>query len=106
MGTRFINRRCLLSLAPLLGLVIATSANDFALNWWTIDGGGEMWTAGGEFELSGTIGQPDANVTVMTGGDFELAGGFWPGVSTAKVPSPGDSGDAQEPEDVRPVPPP
>ena len=32
--------------------------------------------SGGEFELSGTIGQPDAGAT-MTGGDFELTGGFW-----------------------------
>ena len=36
-----------------------------------------MFTTGGSFELSGTIGQPDAGV--MTGGDFELVGGFWPG---------------------------
>jgi hypothetical protein len=56
------------------------AADDFSLDWWTIDGGGEMWTTGGDFELSGTIGQSDANVTLMTGGDFELAGGFWPGV--------------------------
>ncbi|MFH1747887.1 MAG: dockerin type I domain-containing protein [Planctomycetota bacterium] len=57
----------------------SVAANDFSLDWWTIDGGGEMWTTGGEYELSGTIGQPDAGVT-MTGGDFELAGGFWPGI--------------------------
>jgi hypothetical protein len=38
-----------------------------------------MWTTGGDFELSGTVGQPDANTTVMTGGDFELSGGFWAG---------------------------
>jgi len=53
------------------------AAKDFALDWWTADGGGDMWTTGGDFELSGTIGQPDAGV-VMTGGDFELVGGFWP----------------------------
>ena len=33
-------------------------ADDFTLDWWTVDGGGDMWT---------------------TGGDFELIGGFWPG---------------------------
>ena len=32
---------------------------------------------GGEYELSGTIGQPDAGL-VMTGGDLEVVGGFWP----------------------------
>ncbi|MFQ5806597.1 MAG: hypothetical protein ACE5I3_09120, partial [Phycisphaerae bacterium] len=55
-------------------------ADDFTLDWWTVDGGGEMFTTGGDFELSGTVGQPDANVVVMTGGEFELIGGFWPGV--------------------------
>ena len=56
-------------------------ADDFALDWWTIDCGGEMRSIGGDFELSGTIGQPDAGV-VMTGGDFEFTGGFW-----ARVPA-------------------
>ena len=55
-------------------------ADDFALDWWTIDCGGQMFTTGGDFELSGTIGQPDASTVLMTGGGFELAGGFWPGV--------------------------
>ncbi|MFQ5805245.1 MAG: hypothetical protein ACE5I3_02205 [Phycisphaerae bacterium] len=63
-----------LGTAPALG-------QDFDLSWYTVDGGGEMFTTGGDFELSGTIGQPDANVVVMTGGDFELTGGFWPGVA-------------------------
>ena len=105
-----IARRNARIIRVILGILVltnaATLAGDFALDWWTADSGGEMWTAGGEFELSGTIGQPDANVTVMTGGDFELTGGFWPGVSTPKVASPGDPGDHQEPQDMRPAPPP
>ena len=69
-----------LSLAVLAFFTVASAlGNDFTLDWWTVDGGGEMWTAGGDFELSGTIGQPDASTVVMTGGDFELTGGFWPG---------------------------
>ena len=73
------NRFMKLALASSV-LVGATSimADDFSVDWWTIDGGGEMWTTGGEFELSGTIGQPDAGA-LMTGGDFELAAGFWAG---------------------------
>jgi hypothetical protein len=51
--------------------------DDFTLDWYTVDGGGDMWTTGGDFELSGTVGQPDASTTVLTGGDYELAGGFW-----------------------------
>jgi hypothetical protein len=71
-------KRTVLSLAVMLVLAPAALAQDFAVDWWTIDGGGAMLTVGGDFELSGTIGQPDAGV-VMTGGDFELAGGFWAG---------------------------
>ncbi len=61
----------------ILGLALAPAAiaQDFDLSWHTIDGGGEMFTSGGGFELSGTIGQPDAGA--MVGGEFELVGGFW-----------------------------
>ena len=62
------------------GVATIVMANDFSLDWWTVDGGGEMWTTGGDFELSGTIGQPDAS-NAMTGGDFELAAGFWAGAA-------------------------
>ncbi len=58
-----------------LALLPAALSGDFAIDWYTIDGGGEMFSSGGDFSLGGTIGQPDAGV--MTGGDFELVGGFW-----------------------------
>ena len=74
-------KRTVLSLAVMLVLTPAALAQDFAIDWWTIDGGGAMFTTGGDFTLSGTIGQPDASTTVMTGGDFELAGGFWAGAA-------------------------
>jgi Dockerin type I domain len=48
---------------------------DFDLSWHTVDGGGVMRSTGGDFELSGTIGQPDAGA--MSGGNFTLTGGFW-----------------------------
>jgi len=56
------------------------SGGGFDLTWSTIDGGGAMNSAGGALSLSGTIGQPDASSlsTPMTGGTFELTGGFWP----------------------------
>ena len=50
-------------------------ADDFDLDWYTIDGGGEMLSTGGTYELSGTIGQPDAGE--MLGGTYALTGGFW-----------------------------
>jgi hypothetical protein len=78
----------------ILALAPAALSDDFDLYWHTIDGGGGMFSTGGDFELSGTIGQPDAGV--MTGGDLTLAGGFWPGVGAAGgAPCPGDlNGDS------------
>jgi hypothetical protein len=62
-------------LIALLGLVGVTAhAQDFAFNWFTINGGGGT-SAGGVYAISGTIGQPDAGR--MTGGHYTLEGGFW-----------------------------
>lgn len=60
-----------LLLAPI-GMAVA---GDYQIDWYTVDGGGEMWSVGGSYELSGTVGQPDAGS--LSGGDFELTGGFW-----------------------------
>lgn len=61
----------------------------FDLSWHTIDGGGGMST-GGSFVLSGTIGQHDAAPGAMTGGTFELAGGFWAAGGPATPACPAD----------------
>ena len=88
----------------LLLFVSAVVADDFDLDWYTIDGGGDMFSTGGEFELSGTIGQPDATTVVMTGGDFELTGGFWapfapgPAPVTPSAVEPGGPAEPKEPE--------
>ncbi|MCP4707330.1 MAG: hypothetical protein GY869_01785 [Planctomycetes bacterium] len=49
---------------------------NITIDWYAIDTGGYMISSGGGFELSGTIGQPDAHPVVL-GGDLELTGGFW-----------------------------
>ena len=61
----------------MIGLlaVVAVSGADLDLTWWTIDGGGWMWSTGGDYSLGGTIGQADAGV--MSGGEYVLTGGFW-----------------------------
>ena len=50
-------------------------AQSYAIDWFTIDGGGGTSTSG-VYVVSGTIGQPDAGGP-MTGGQFTLQGGFW-----------------------------
>ncbi len=50
----------------------------WSLDWWTMDGGGEVFTSGGSWELSGTVGQWDASASgAASGGTWELTGGFW-----------------------------
>ena len=61
-----------LFLGALLVCRIAT-AQTYSIDWYSIDGGGGT-SSGGGFELTGTIGQPDAGK--LTGGGFELTGGF------------------------------
>lgn len=64
--------------------------DSFEITKQTIDGGGGTST-GSTFELSGTIGQHDATSVALSGGDFELVGGFWPGATPVPVdPCPAD----------------
>jgi len=49
---------------------------DYSIEWYTIDGGGGT-SSGGNYVLTGTIGQPDAGY--HGGGQYELLGGFWVG---------------------------
>jgi len=76
-----MSRPALLSISLVGCLVTVTlgqSGGGYDLTWSTIDGGGATSTGGG-YELGGTIGQPDAQVPpLMSGGGFELTGGFWP----------------------------
>jgi hypothetical protein len=62
---------------PLLAALLAPlalSAADYSITSFTIDGGGGAST-GGQFSLTGTIGQPEAGV--LSGGQFTLQSGFW-----------------------------
>jgi hypothetical protein len=73
-----MNRKARTLMLLLFVTAGAAVASDYDLSWYTIDGGGVMRSTGGNLELSGTIGQPDANVEVLNGGGYELTGGFWP----------------------------
>ena len=72
----------ILAVSATLG-TIARAA--FDIPWRTIDGGGAQGLTGGGFELAGTIGQCDAGplTGTMSGGGWQMAGGFWPGVTQA-----------------------
>jgi len=79
--------------ALVLVLALATVAfGDYKIVRSTIDGGGGR-SAGGQYKLSGTIGQPDAGYS--EGGKYEVLGGFWPGVPLCIVDFPDFSNFAQ-----------
>ena len=77
-----LSRNAALAVAALFIVAAAFAAEELTpsinMNWFTIDGGGGT-SSGDGFDMSGTIGQPDANL-VMTGPGFEFSGGFWAGV--------------------------
>jgi hypothetical protein len=57
--------------------VTTSLLNSFDLSWWTVDGGGATAVTGGAYSLGGTVGQADT--AVLSGGNYNLAGGFWSG---------------------------
>ena len=61
----------------LLGLLIPGTgfAQSYSIDWYKIAGGGGTST-GGTYQVSGTLGQPDAS-GAMTSGSYSLTGGFW-----------------------------
>ena len=71
----------LLGLGPLAFCPSASA--QYSIDWFKIAGGGGA-SAGGDFSLTGTIGQPDAGV--MSGGSYGLAGGFWSVVAAVQTP--------------------
>lgn len=62
-----------------------TAAQNYSLDWCTIDGDGRTST-GGVYSVSGTIGQPAAGGPI-TGGNYSLTSGFW--ALPVEVPAPG-----------------
>jgi hypothetical protein len=64
-------------------LLVSIQAQDYSLNWFTVDGGGGT-SIGGIYAVTGTIGQPDAGT--MSGGPFSLVGGFWSIISAVQTP--------------------
>lgn len=59
-------------------------AQSYSINWFKVAGGGGT-SAGGSYQVSGTIGQHDAGGP-MTGGNYSLTGGFWSVITVVQTP--------------------
>ena len=91
-----------------LGLAPGTERNNalpsrdtYDLTWFTIDGGGGTFSTGGSYELGGTVGQPEAGPT-LTGGVYELVGGFWPAAALTVCRGDCDCSGAVDFDDINP----
>lgn len=71
-------------LALSVWTALSASAQSYSINWYKVAGGGGT-SAGGNYSISGTIGQPDAS-SAMTGGNYSLTGGFWALISVVQTP--------------------
>src|ERR1017187_9407108 len=58
-------------------------AQSYSIDWYKIAGGGGTST-GATYQVTGTIGQPDAG-GAMTGGNYSLTGGFWSLIAVAQT---------------------
>jgi hypothetical protein len=58
-------------------------AQNYSIDWYKIAGGGGTST-GATYQVTGTIGQPDAS-GAMTGGNYSLTGGFWSLISVVQT---------------------
>ena len=84
-------RTCLRTPKAAAGFLLLNSAfclsafgQSYSIDWYKIAGGGGTST-GATYQVTGTIGQPDAG-GAMTGGNYSLTGGFWSLIAVAQTP--------------------
>jgi hypothetical protein len=71
-----MNKRHIFIFLISMMVFLPAALADYQIVWSTIDSGGGT-SSGGTYQLSGTIGQPDAAYSAS--GQYEILGGFWPG---------------------------
>ena len=71
-------KRNLLTLVLALFVSEMASGQDFSIDAYVVAGGGGT-SSGGNYTLSGTVGEPSAG-SALSGGGYILQGGFWPGL--------------------------
>ena len=63
---------------------LRVSAQSYTIDWYKVAGGGGTST-GGTYQVSGTIGQPDASAA-MSGGNYSVTGGYWALINVVQTP--------------------
>ena len=70
-------------IASAAGFPRSSAADPFTITRWTVDGGGVGFVQAVPYILGGTLGQPDAGLSVRL--NYTLGGGFWGGGSPSLV---------------------
>jgi len=73
--TGFCVLRSLGGLLALAALPLGAGGQDWSVDHYTVTGGGEVLAEGGDWQVSGTLGQPGS--TPSEGGRWEASAGFW-----------------------------
>ena len=60
------------------------AAQNYSIDWYKVAGGGGTST-GATYQVTGTIGQPDAS-SAMSGGPYSVTGGFWSLLAVIQTP--------------------
>ena len=68
----------------LLLIACKLCAQSNSVDWYKISGGGGT-SSNGTYQVSGTIGQPDASAA-MSGGNYSVTGGFWALINVVQTP--------------------
>src|SRR5215813_12326001 len=71
-------------IAGVFSAGVGLQAQNYSVDWYKVAGGGGTST-GGVYSVSGTIGQPEAGV--LSGGNYNLVGGFWGIIAAVQSPS-------------------
>ena len=74
--SRFSRRTPCLGVLVVCLFAVSAPAQQYAVPWFKIVGGGGMQSTGGVYALSGTIGQSDAGRVAATNA-YRIEGGFW-----------------------------
>ncbi len=63
---------------------LSLHAQSYTVDWYKISGGGGA-SSTGTYQVSGTIGQPDAS-GAMSGGNYSVTGGYWALINVVQTP--------------------
>ena len=84
-----MKRKLLLTALLVAPVVFLATAQTYSVDWHKISAGGGT-SSGGNFSVSGTIGQAEASENnAVSGGNYSLTGGFWAltAIQTPGLPS-------------------